>query len=57
MKPKYRYNWNTGEWSEVFRINTDIVVISPFVRPDGSHNSFTIPRESPLAEYYLRGGI
>ena len=57
MKSKYRYNWTTEKWDELFRFNTDIYVIGRSVRPDGSLNTFKIPRESPLVNYYLNKGV
>ena len=57
MKARYRYNWDTGKWDELFRLNTDICVISGVMHPDGSMHSFRVPRESPLADYYLNKGI
>ena len=52
-KQKFRFNHKTGKWDELFRINTDIVVMSGALRPDGTPVSFTIPRSSPLADHYL----
>lgn len=48
IKQKYRYNNKTKKWDEVFTINTDIHVISAVRRPDGTLNSFIIPRISKV---------
>lgn len=53
MRQRYRYDWDTAKWVEVFRFRADIVVMNGTMRPDGSLNSFTIPRASALADYYL----
>jgi len=57
IKRRYRYSHEQGEWIEVFRFRTDIVVIPGNIRPDGTLHSFTVPLDSPLAEYYMGRGI
>lgn len=51
-KPRFRYNHKTESWDELYRFNTDYCVISQVRRPDGSFNSFPIPRASLLGDHY-----
>jgi hypothetical protein len=43
-KPRYRYNWKTRGWEEVFKFNTDVQFISNIMRPDGTYNTYSMPR-------------
>lgn len=60
-KPKFRYNHKTKSWDELYRFNMGIAVISGIRRPDGTLNSFTVPRSSLITAHFtadeLRAGV
>ena len=51
VKDRYRYNYKTKEWDRLIRFNTDVAFVSNFMRPDGTYNTYSLPRGSWLTEH------
>ena len=54
-KPRYRYDWAKGEWDQIIRFNTNVVVSDGIIDPrTGLYRKFELPRDHPLRKAIRR---
>jgi hypothetical protein len=51
-KRKCRYDWALAEWKEVFTIDTDVVIITPILRPDGGFVTHKVAMDDPMVDIW-----